>query len=205
MPKAYDQSNETPAQTSAERGRVVRARLLGTAAELIGEIGWNAVTTRRLAERAGIRPGLVHYHFDSLQSLLRDAAMAEMRRVLAQFDIPSGDGVDVGDQADALISHLDVFDGTDRSSMLLVEAYLAATRDPLLRVQMREVVTSFRDTLSETLALAGNPSPDAAALVTLAALDGFILQKGLDPELSTGDAAALLSRIIHPNQEGKHL
>ncbi|MGH3673909.1 MAG: TetR/AcrR family transcriptional regulator, partial [Pseudonocardiaceae bacterium] len=43
----------TPVQTAAERGREVRLRLLGSAAELIAERGWTGVSTRILAERAG--------------------------------------------------------------------------------------------------------------------------------------------------------
>src|SRR5919205_1665376 len=69
-------------RTAAERGREVRQRLLRAAAELIPELGWNAVSTRILAQRAGLAPGLVHYHFESLQALLREASLARMRETL---------------------------------------------------------------------------------------------------------------------------
>lgn len=52
--------------TAADRGREVRRKLLTAAVELIPERGWNAVSTRLLAERAGVAAGLVHYHFPSL-------------------------------------------------------------------------------------------------------------------------------------------
>lgn len=40
----------------ALRGQEVRQRLLRAAIELIGERGWSAVSTRVLAERAGVTP-----------------------------------------------------------------------------------------------------------------------------------------------------
>jgi len=56
-----------PGPTSAERGQAVRRRLLDAAAELIPELGWSGVSTRVLAERAAVTPGMVHYHFASLR------------------------------------------------------------------------------------------------------------------------------------------
>ena len=43
--------------SAAEQGQLTRARLMDAAAELIAERGWGAVTTRIVAERAGLRPG----------------------------------------------------------------------------------------------------------------------------------------------------
>ena len=61
-------------------------RLLSAALDLIVERGWTAVTTRVLADRAGVRPGVVHYHFDSVQALLRTASVAATRGLLAQVN-----------------------------------------------------------------------------------------------------------------------
>jgi AcrR family transcriptional regulator len=74
--------------TAVEQGQLTRARLMDAAAELIAERGWGAVTTLIVAERAGLRPGLVHYHyhFDSVTDLLIDsslrAAQTEVARIL---------------------------------------------------------------------------------------------------------------------------
>jgi AcrR family transcriptional regulator len=67
------------AETAADRGREVRRRLVQAARELVPERGWAAVSTRTVAERAGVAPGLVHYHFASLQALLAEAAVGAMR------------------------------------------------------------------------------------------------------------------------------
>src|SRR3954453_14075509 len=40
-----------------------------------------------LAQRVGVGPGLVHYHFESLQVLLPDASLASMREALQDIDV----------------------------------------------------------------------------------------------------------------------
>ena len=180
------------------RGHTVRIRLLTAAADLIGEIGWNAVSTRNLADRAGVGPGLVHYHFDSLQALLRQAALAEMRHVLEEVNTAAGEAANLAEGLDATLSQLDDYTGADPSSRLVIEAYLAATRDSELHAQMAEVMLGWRAAVSEALGAAGHPHPDAAVALLLAVLDGLVLQKGLDPDLSHTAVAPLLRSLIQP-------
>jgi AcrR family transcriptional regulator len=44
--------------------------LLDAAERLLVEIGYAGITTRRLAEEAGVNHGLVHYYFGSMENLL---------------------------------------------------------------------------------------------------------------------------------------
>jgi AcrR family transcriptional regulator len=44
--------------------------LLDAAEKLLVEVGYASITTRRLAERAGVNHGLVHYYFGSMDELL---------------------------------------------------------------------------------------------------------------------------------------
>lgn len=191
MTNANDQENRK--SSGRERGRAVRAKLQSAATELISEIGWNAVTTRRLADRAGVRSSLVHYHFDSLQDLLRKAALTEFDSVV---DALLDDEANIRGGPSALLAVTEEFDGSDAKSVLMIETYLAAARDPLLKKRLAQNVVDFRRALISALAQAGNPNPEAAAMVTLAALDGLTLQKGLDDELDIGDAIALLHTIV---------
>lgn len=46
-----------------------RGVLMDAAEELMLEQGWAAVTSRRVAERAGLKPQLVHYYFRSMDEL----------------------------------------------------------------------------------------------------------------------------------------
>lgn len=186
-------------QTNAERGRDVRARLLQAARELISEVGWGGVSTRVLAERAGVRYGLVHYHFESLQALLRQATLEAMSGMLDGTAALLTDAATPADGVEAMLLELDQYDGADPASLLFIEGYLAATRDAELREQMGAIMIRFRATLATALAEAGHPSADEAARLVLAVFDGFILHKGLDPELS-GPAIAPLLRTLTSTQ-----
>jgi AcrR family transcriptional regulator len=64
---------------AAVRGEAVRRRLPAAALELVPERGWPAVSTRVIAERAGVTPSVVHYHFASVQALLVEAVLGAMQ------------------------------------------------------------------------------------------------------------------------------
>jgi AcrR family transcriptional regulator len=192
-----------PGQTNSERGRVVRARLLAAARELIGELGWSAVSTRVLAERAGVRPGLVHYHFESLQALLCHAALEEMRQMLDGVVAALTQATSPADSIEMMLYGLDQYNGSDPASLLFIETYLAATRDRELRQKMSAIVAGFRDSLTDALTRAGHPSPLGAASAVMAVFDGFILHKGLDPDLSATRIAPLLRRITTAEENGE--
>jgi AcrR family transcriptional regulator len=56
--------NKTSARTAAEDA------LLDAAERLLVEVGHSGITTRRLAEEAGVNHGLVHYYFGSIENVL---------------------------------------------------------------------------------------------------------------------------------------
>src|SRR3954447_1266645 len=59
----------TVAQTTPGRAAAEEA-LLDAAERLLVDAGYGAITTRRLAEEAGVNHGLVHYYFGSNENLL---------------------------------------------------------------------------------------------------------------------------------------
>ena len=59
-----------------------RQELIAAAQQLVVDGGWEIVTTRRVAERAGVSPGLVHYHVGSIEGLRRAAACEGARSLL---------------------------------------------------------------------------------------------------------------------------
>ena len=89
----------------SEARRQATTALMDAAERLLFEIGYAGVTTRRVAEEAGVKHGLVHYYFGSMEELLtqtlervagrlaerleehyanRDLAFAEKWRIVAQ-------------------------------------------------------------------------------------------------------------------------
>ncbi|HWD83127.1 MAG TPA: helix-turn-helix domain-containing protein, partial [Kribbella sp.] len=109
---------------TAEQGQEVRRRLMAAAVELIPERGWSAVSTRILAERAGVTPSVVHYHFSSVQDVLSEAAIGAMQQVLAITDelFTSATILVVG--IEAMLTSVEQYDGTDPTSLLFTETYL---------------------------------------------------------------------------------
>ncbi|HUG85675.1 MAG TPA: helix-turn-helix domain-containing protein, partial [Euzebya sp.] len=106
-----------PVHPTGDRSIEVRRRMRDAAADLIAQLGWNAVSTRNLAARAGVAPGLVHYHFPSLQALLREAALARMRGVLEESTaVLEHTAPDEG--LEQMLAQLDAYTGQDPTSLL---------------------------------------------------------------------------------------
>ena len=68
----------TPARIAAEEA------LLDAAERLLVEVGYAGITTRRLAEVAGVNHGLVHYYFGSNEALLVRALERFTERLVAR-------------------------------------------------------------------------------------------------------------------------
>ncbi|MHA6805063.1 TetR/AcrR family transcriptional regulator [Salinifilum ghardaiensis] len=186
---------------AAERGSAVRQRLLRAAVELVPERGWSAVSTRVLAERAGVTPSVVHYHFPSLQDLLHQAVTALIRQVLdetaAQLDAARGPREVIR----ALFASVADYTGDDPASLVFVEVYLAATRDEDLRERVRGELDRIRQQVAAVLRAHEVPAPEETAAVALAALDGVLLHRGLGAGF--GGAEQVLLRLVEPDaQEG---
>jgi AcrR family transcriptional regulator len=71
------------APKTAARAAAVEA-LLDAAERLLADAGYAGVTTRRLAEEAGINHGLVHYYFGSNENLLVHALERFTGRLIAR-------------------------------------------------------------------------------------------------------------------------
>lgn len=180
----------------------MRHKLLAAAVELIPELGWNAVSTRALAQRAGVAPGLVHYHFASLRALLREAAVGTMRQSLGS----AGSALAHAESPEAglalLLGALDAYSGTDPTSLLFVETYLASTRDEELRGELTDLVTEFRAEMVRTLRTHGVPAPTQTASTLAAAIDGIMLHRALDADLTASAVGPVLRRLVEHREEG---
>ncbi|MFD0204935.1 MULTISPECIES: TetR/AcrR family transcriptional regulator [Saccharothrix] len=170
----------------------VRQRLLHAATELIAEKGWGAVSTRMLADRAGVGSGVVHYHFDSTQAVLVQASVGALRSAVEGL-------AEVLDRAstptEALSLLLDALDGHGGQE-LFTETFLAATRNDQLRHAVAEVLAEFRRTLAAWLASRDVPAPVETAAVLAAAVDGVLLHRALAPDLSADVVVPVLGRVL---------
>ena len=71
-------AHKTAARSAAEEA------LLDAAEQLLVDVGYAGITTRRLAEEAGVNHGLVHYYFGSNENLLVRALERFTERMIAR-------------------------------------------------------------------------------------------------------------------------
>jgi AcrR family transcriptional regulator len=183
---------------SSKCGRNTRSAVLGAAADLVGELGWGRVSTRAVAERAGVRPGLVHYHFATQQELLAEAATGRIARWAGEGLAALETTPDLRAGLTLLLESVAHLDPTDPLHLLASETYLAATRDPALASALRGVVADFRTGLTGWLVSRGVPSSTAAgsAVLLTAILDGIALHRALDPRLPLHGGVDALLRTL---------
>ena len=83
-----DPARRTPARSHAEEA------LLDAAERLLVEVGHAGITTRRLAQEAGLNHGLVHYYFGSVENVLVRALerftdrLTQRQRAMYAADVP---------------------------------------------------------------------------------------------------------------------
>ncbi|HEX5802544.1 MAG TPA: TetR/AcrR family transcriptional regulator [Azospira sp.] len=114
-----------------------RAELLRAAAKLFVEKGFDATTTRDIAEAVGMRPGSPFYHFRSKQELLK-AAMIE--------------GLDAGHAR--IMAAIDGIDDPERRLHALVRTHLGTLlegdcRSPLLVTETRALDDRARSAIAD--------------------------------------------------------
>src|SRR5205085_6284682 len=83
-----DLAQKTAARSAAETA------LLDAAERLLVDAGYSGITTRRLAEEAGVNHGLVHYYFGSIENVLVRTLerfterLVERQRSMYAADVP---------------------------------------------------------------------------------------------------------------------
>ena len=134
-------AEKTAARLSAEEA------LLDAAERLLAEVGYAGITTRRLAEEAGLNHGLVHYYFGSNENLLMHALerftgrLLTRQRELYATDLPFADkwrtamhylvGEDIGYQK------------------IWLELQALAWNNPEIRTRLARVNAGWRAVLTE--------------------------------------------------------
>jgi AcrR family transcriptional regulator len=166
--------------------------LLDAAERLLVEVGYAGITTRRLAEEAGVNHGLVHYYFGSIENLLVrvlerfTAELTARQRAMYAADTPF---LDKWRQA---MRYLVADDVTYEKIWLELQA-LAWNR-PELRDQIAQVNDEWRtvltDAFAETRDRYGLEMPlDALVSLVMTFNEGVILERLSGIE--TGHAALL--------------
>lgn len=189
---------------TASDGDATRQRLLDATAALIVERGWGGVSTRSVADLAGVKPGVVHYHFGSVDDLKRLASLAALRGMIDPFvevvqELPPR-------QVLAEIARASVEEyGPDTDVATLVyEVIPAAARDASLQSDLREVLGRFREALAGAIRRwhpTPTADPDVLAELLASAVDGLQLHLLAQPELDLPRHLEPLLDLLGPERQ----
>jgi AcrR family transcriptional regulator len=138
----------TPAKTAARSA--AEEALLDAAERLLLERGHAEITTRRLAEAAGVNHGLVHYYFGSNENLLVHALERFTAGLIARQRELYGADVPFVEKWRTAMRHLVADDVTYEKIWLELQA-LAWNR-PELRERLARVNGEWRAVLTEAFA-----------------------------------------------------
>lgn len=180
-----------------------RDRLLAAAAEVFAEKGYDRAGVQEIARRAGFTTGAIYGRFrgkaDLLLAAIASQSHDELGELFADYET-RGKALDI---LHTVGSHL-VTDEFDSGQALLLEAFVAARREPELAAMLREVINEQGDELTMLIAEAKrtgalDPELDSISVVRFchAVGLGFLLfgALGLDrPEPAPWDA--LIARLI---------
>ncbi|MGW9117390.1 TetR/AcrR family transcriptional regulator [Streptomyces sp. NPDC055663] len=176
----------TSESTSPSRRTDTREKIIEAAASLIPELGWGDVSSRRVAERAGVNTGVIHYHVGSIGELRRIAAVRKIRTFFLDRIDEALSQPDPAVAVETMLRALSANDPRDPELLLLYESLVAASRDDELRAEIAALLAELRRRLCDWFAARGVARPLTVAVTLTAAIDGYLLQRSLDPSLEPG-------------------
>lgn len=149
----------------------IRDKLVGAAAEVFAEKGYEGAGVAEIARRAGYTTGAIYGRFTGKAELLLAAIEAHSDSELDRlFNEHRSEGK-VTDILTTVGSHL-VTDDAGAQGALLLEAFVASRRDPVMRGRMRRALDLRGDRLADLVKEAQvtgaiDPALDTEAVVRL--------------------------------------
>lgn len=136
------------------RGRSqVEEALLDSAERLLVDVGYARVTTRRLAEAAGVNHGLVHYYFGSMEELFFQVLDRFTTRLLQRQAAMYARDVPFIERWREAMRYLDQ-DMASGYQKIWLELQAMAWNDDDLRARMADVTRRWRAVLRDAFARA---------------------------------------------------
>jgi AcrR family transcriptional regulator len=158
-------------------GGETRLQILDAARRSLLEAGYAGLSTRRIAEVAGVRLGHIHYHFGSKQNLVLAVLAAENDRLLERQTRMYGDDVPLWKQWEQACDYLDE-DLRSGYVRVLHEMTAAGWSDPDVATAVRTFLQGWFDLLAEVAGRAerrfGGLGPFRAAELAALVGDAFL-------------------------------
>jgi AcrR family transcriptional regulator len=181
----------------------IREKLVAAAAVVFAEKGYDGAGVAEIARRAGYTTGAIYGRFTGKAELLLAAIEARSENELDQLFNEHRFTGKVTDILTTVGSHL-VTDEMGPESALLLEAFVAARRDPEVRRLMQGALDLRGDRLADLVAEAQttgaiDPALDAEAVVRFchAVGFGFLLFRAVELDLpAAGPWEDLIARLV---------
>jgi AcrR family transcriptional regulator len=142
--------DETVKTTRAEQRAATRAKLVQATIECLVEEGYPALTTRRIAERAGVAQSTLMHHFGTREELILEAVTQQALRfaaqALEQIDI---EGLRVPERREAVLDQTWRY-FTSPEALAVVKLWLASAGDPELVPTLRGIEERLDRVVDET-------------------------------------------------------
>jgi TetR/AcrR family transcriptional regulator, regulator of biofilm formation and stress response len=190
------------------RGSARKAILAATVEVIAGE-GIDAVTHRRVAERAGVSPGSTTHHFASREDLLRSAFrfyLEQADRLLGELDRELRGSV--ADPVERVVAFLGGVVrrefGDERLVRAEYEMLLFASTDQELASHVRAWEARWVAYIAGDLEAAGTPRAVETARTVLNLVRGYELERLLDPRLETDELHRRLRLLLAPGARGRN-
>ncbi|MBU6241052.1 MAG: TetR family transcriptional regulator C-terminal domain-containing protein [Acidobacteria bacterium] len=165
-------------QTVEER----RQEILETTCRVVIERGFAGTRVSDVAQRLGISSSLVHYHFESKESLLAEAFAHYARTALHELEEYVSEVAGPNEQLSRAIEDFVPEGSDDLEWMLWIDAWGEALRNPLMR-RISQELDERGVALIESIVLRGNaegefdcPEPHSSAMRLMGLIDGLAVQ-----------------------------
>ena len=189
-----------------------RERLLTAAAEVFAEKGYDRAGVQEIAHRAGFTTGAIYGRFrgkaDLLLAAMESQSDDEFEALFAKNRLGQFEGKPTNILA-TVGSHL-VTEEFDNGQALLLEAFVAARRDPEVAVMLRRAVEHVADEMTELIEAAKATGAIDSSIDTLAIVRfchavglGFLLFGAIDlPRPEAGPWEDLIGLLIRAVEAG---
>lgn len=192
-------SSKAEARTQAQRERILCA-----AQQCFIEFGFHAAGMAKIAETAGMSPGLIYRYFDNKSAIIQ--AIVERQLELLREDIRLNRKVNLADEMVAGYGRTGGDDARRLNASLLLELSAESTRDPQIAAAVRRFDEGLRQALNDWLARGrdegGHALPaeltPARALVLQLLFEGMRVRETREPHLDRELLAAALHEVIPP-------
>lgn len=191
-------------RSQAERRDETRARLVAAGAEVFARRGYRDATVAEIAREAGCSTGALYVHFPGKHELFLELFDAELVDWAAGYTEAVSGGRTVDDIIAAAGRHWsEQQDHNASRTMLFVEFWCAAMRDPQLRAEfagrhahVRAAIGGLIGAGRASSGVATELSDDALGSIVTALADGFALQRLADPAAVPDDLFATALRLV---------